>query len=416
MPTETLPWDTSSSFAPDLDFHDDGSYKPEPYKRKMNPRYPVDIPGARDSDWASGWMSGNCDCGGKAPCNCAGGKSKSCCGSFASGQECSSDRASGGARPWGKTDDWALTSLRAEMDSTGREDIVADSGSIVSVGRHVWNEPPDPDFSFFDEPTRRKQKRRRCRRLKQTPKQIAETMRKIGLRLEMRRLRKLKERRSRESKKHCPDYCTTEKDCDGCHLCGMGLGAMLGVPTPPGVSEALNKSVLSIAASARVLSMLQSIQFNSTRLGVDVLGTAGNVAAEKLVGEIAEVVSSDPGFETSLGGVLAKFTRLHKKASPVFYVRLCTYKCVKSGCWFSWQRNCEVVDLGWHIVGPPSYINWRANRFARTVSGSGRREMRTPQWPTGEDTPSSKEGKKWIGKRVAMILQRCAEGEFVKED
>ncbi len=74
MHTETLPWNSSGSFAPGLDFHDDGSYKPEPYKRKVSPRYPVDIPGARDSDWASEWMKGEGRCGGS--CESGRGREK----------------------------------------------------------------------------------------------------------------------------------------------------------------------------------------------------------------------------------------------------------------------------------------------------------------------------------------------------
>lgn len=74
MPTETLPWNTSGSLQTGLDFRDDGSWKPEPYKRRVNPAYPVDVFGARDADWAKGWMKkegdAGCDCRNGQECEC----------------------------------------------------------------------------------------------------------------------------------------------------------------------------------------------------------------------------------------------------------------------------------------------------------------------------------------------------------
>ena len=93
MSTETLPWNSGGSFAPGLDFRDDGSWKPEPYTRKPSPRYSVDIPGARDSDWASEWMKQGCGCGGSCKGGCSSGGA--CCDSCAKGGGC----RQGGQRP-----------------------------------------------------------------------------------------------------------------------------------------------------------------------------------------------------------------------------------------------------------------------------------------------------------------------------
>lgn len=88
MSTETLPWNSSGSFAPDLEFRDDGSWKPEPYKRKASPRYPVEIPGTRDSDWAKGWMKEACDRAGAEGYGCGDRREESCCASCSDGLQC----------------------------------------------------------------------------------------------------------------------------------------------------------------------------------------------------------------------------------------------------------------------------------------------------------------------------------------